>query len=624
MKKEDIALLEKIGKEIRIFQNHYKDIYFISRFAMGDQWRNDFWERISLDNIPSRVHNKIIGYKRTLTAYFVQSYPRLSLDAQDKKYKSVVRKLQDAVNAIISDPQNFGVIASAFASSMITGVSVIKFNPLPKLRKVEIQEIPLHNIYTQMGEVNLRKVSYIVERYVALKDNPLRPLTTPRYDQLNLPDTYSIYYAIYSKNEETGKVSDLKIIETGRRQISYDWDTSPLLNYNENDKSYKVISGMPPIDDYPYVLIPSSPDITNMFDYKISEAYAAKDIQIFINKLISYSDLVMGITALGIAKIRNMPATEVELYPGAKIPVPEGSDIAVDRGIGLNFNFEAYNLSSALADDIFGINEILRGVRPQSVTSGVAVNQLYNIALSRLQLKVPMITQMLRRLVVLVAKTISTYDEFRVKFGFTPEDLDLIDELVDNEQFEINATPTIADTRNTDSILDAMIKLAQSGVMPPQVVFDFIRRNYPYFFGEEEIKFSINDLVSKELVKNVGNLIMGGSNMPLGQAFQQQAQAQQVPALSPEGEAFMRSVGIDPALVTPEVIQMALQIMQDPSKQQQIQDMIQKLISQGYTESDAQKFVFALIVKAIIDQMNQAQAPEQGGEMPPQQQGGGQ
>jgi len=475
-----------------------------------------------------------------------------------------------------------------------------------------------------MGEVNLRKVSYIVERYIASRDNPLRPLTIPRYDQLNLPDTYSVYYAVYSKDEETGKVSDLKIIETGKRLISYDWDTSPLLNYSEDGKSYRVISGMPPIDDYPYVLIPSSPDITNIFDYKLSEAYASKDIQIFINKLISYSDLVMGITALGIAKIRNMPATEVELYPGAKIPVPEGSDIAVDRGIGLNFNFEAYNLSSALADDIFGINEILRGVRPQSVTSGVAVNQLYNIALSRLQLKVPMITQMLRRLVVLVAKTISTYDEFRVKFGFTPEDIDLVDELVDNEQFEINATPTIADTRNADSILDAMIKLAQSGVMPPQVVFDFIRRNYPYFFSEEEIKFSINDIVSKELVKNAGNLIMGGNNMPLGQEAQQQTQAQQVPALSPEGEAFLRSVGIDPAQVTPEVIQTALQIMQDPSKQQQIQDMIQKLISQGYTESDAQKFVFALIVKAIIDQMSQAQAQQQGGEVPPQQQGGGQ
>jgi len=615
MKKDDAILLEKIGKEIRIFQNQYKDLYFISRFAMGDQWRNDLWERISLDNIPSRVHNKILGYKRTLTAYFIQSYPRLSLNAQDKKYSDVVKKLQDAVNAVISDPQNLGIIASAFASSMITGVSVIKFTPLPKLQKIELQEIPLHYIYTQIGEVNIRKISYIVERYIASKDNPLKPLTIPRYDQINLPDTYSIYYAIYSKNEDTGTVSDLKIIETGKRLLSYDWDVSPLLNNGGDPKAYKIINGMPPIDDYPYILIPSSPDVINIFDYKMSEAYAAKDIQIFINKLISYSDLVMGITALGIAKIRNMPATEVELYPGAKIPIPEGSDIAIDRGIGLNFNFEAYNLSSSLADDIFGINEILRGVRPQSVTSGVAVNQLYDIALSRLQLKVPMITQMLRRLVILLAKTITTYNEFSTKFGFVPQDLDLIDEIIDNEQFEINATPTITDTRNSDSILNAMTKLAQAGVMPPQVVFDFIKKNYPYFFGDDAIKIKINDLVNKELLKDVGNFIIGGNNMPIGQVAQEQRQQT---ALSPEGEVFLRSVGIDPSQVTPEVIQTALQIMQDPSKQKQIQDMIQKLVSQGYTQDDAQKFVFALIVKAIIDQSQQGSNPA------PPQQGGGQ
>jgi len=103
--------------------------------------------------------------------------------------------------------------------------------------------------------------------------------------------------------------------------------------------------------------------------------------------------------------------------------------------------------------------------------------------------------------------------------------------------------------------------------------------------------------------------------MPIGQVAQEQRQQT---ALSPEGEAFLRSVGIDPSQVTPEVIQTALQIMQDPSKQKQIQDMIQKLVSQGYTQDDAQKFVFALIVKAIIDQSQQGSNPA------PPQQGGGQ
>jgi len=591
-------LLEKIGKEIRLFQSAYKDIYFLTRFAAGDQWRNEFWERIALDNIPTRVHNKIAGYKRTLTAYFIQSYPKLALSVQSERFRTVAEKLEKATNAIISDPFNFGMIASAFSSSLITGVSVLKLSPLPKSQKIEISEIPLYNIYSQMGEINMRKLSYVVERYVASDSEPFKPISLPKLLQLNLPEGYSVYYAIYYRNADAHGV---KIVRTSRRQISYEWDTSALVNPD----GLEVIDGIPPVDDFPFVFIQSSPEITNIFDYKLSETYAAKDIQIFINKLVSYSDLVMGITALGIAKIRNMPATEVDLYPGAKIPLPEGSDIAIDRGIGLNFNFEAYNLSSALADDIFGINEILRGVRPQSVTSGVAVKQLYDIALSRLQLKIPVISLMLRRIAILVARSVLTFEEFQDKFQFTDEDIKLLRELVENEQFEVNVSPTVTDTRNPDDILNSMIRLAQAGVLPPQTIFSFLKKNYPYFF-ENELEDIATKLVTDKILLSVSNYLKEG-DMPIGQAVQQ-AQQPQVPPLSPEGRQFLASVGIDPDSVTPDVIQEALMIMQDPARQKEIQDMIQTLVQRGYTEGDAQKFVFALLVKAILDRKAESSA----------------
>lgn len=604
MTKSEKEMVDEIMREYNSNKNVLVEIQKLFNFAFGDQWRDKHGNPIEIKGLPKRVHNKIVPYLRTLTSYFIESFPEVKILSDFSNSKLVERE----INRIISAPENQREIAKAVGLSLVAGFSVVRFDIFTS--KVRIKNINPYLFYPEGGNLDLDNCSFVVEKYIAKKDTPLIAIDLPQIYQSQYnwnKEKFASFTRIYLKQK-----NKMKIIVLAS-------ENSDVLSFGQDVVFESEIDNL----IFPYSVITTDTFINTIYDYINSEVSQARDTQIMINKLISYSDIVMGLSALGIVKVRNLQPNSVEIYPGVVIPLPEFSDIAIDRGIGLNFNFEGYNLSSTLIDDIFGMSEILRGVKPGSITSGAGLSQMYSIALARLQIKVPAIKLFFKKLVSYILSVLPILTEKGIVNLDKVIALDIA-KMLEGKNVEniIDISPVFTTLRRDEEIVDTVIRFVNSGVFPPQEAYKIIQNKYKYLFltKEEMLKTKINEMflvkageVIEKLISNMSlleNVFIGGVNMPIGQP----SNNNQV-ALSDAEKKFLEAVGIDPSDITPEVIRMANDMIQDPELVPTIQQMYQEFTSKGYSDRDAKAMILVLIIKSILDAIKQetpqSQQPQQ-------------
>lgn len=595
-KKEE--LIEVITEDLRNAESELVKIYRLFQFALGEQWRDSNWNEITVQGLPKRKHNKIIGYINSLASYFIQNYPFVQITTQISSLKKPVDILMNVVNSVLSDGENMKSIVNAIAFSLVAGYSILRIDPLQN--RLRISNVLPFLFYPQFGSLDIQNSLYVVEKYFAHQDKPLLPIDVP---------LKKVEQGAYRKFKKYGYHFMYKIMYIDNNMLKFEvykeGETSsssylrPLSSVFTKDNL--VVDGIFPISRYPYIA--TSLYANTIYENDMSEVSLAKDAQVFINKMISYADVVMGLSALGIAKTRNLAPNQVELYPGAIIPLSEISDIAIDRGIGLNFNFEGYNLSSALMDDIFGINEIMRGVRPSSITSGVGIENLYNIAMTRLLIRLPQIKKLMTDIVQYVLFTIKETGNRSFSRFLTDAEVEQVKMIGDDLQYVVNVEPTFNNMRNFNFLVDYLVKFVQYGALPPDMLRKILTDNFPSIFKFEP---ELTDFVKSKLIINVAKKFiysLGGANMPIGQ--NPNLAGGNLPPLTEQEKQLLSSVGIDPNLVTPEVLQMVYQIMQSPDMQGKIEETIKDLVAQGYTEADARMYVVVMLIKAVLDSQQQ-------------------
>lgn len=616
MKKEKIDI-DLINLDIRNNEKYLRDVYRLYLFSFGDQWRDSNWNTIEVNGLPKRKHNKILGYINTMTSYFIQNYPRLQITTSISSLKPSVEALMNVVNAVINSGENMADISTAFAQSLIAGYSVLRVDPLKG--KIRIKRIYPFNFLVQFGIFDISMADYVIERYFAKNDKPLLD-----YDfglRINEDTTefrkfydygYSFYYKVFYRDGEDVRV---KVFKDNRSTAGVFWNraSTPILEENE------VLDEKFAINVFPYIVIRSNGSIQNISENYFSEVAQVRDMQVFINKQISYADIIMGLSALGIVKTRNLNPSTLEIYPGSIIPLSEVSDIAIDRGIGLNFNYEAYNLSSALMDDVFGINEIMRGVRPASISSGVGIQNLYNIAQVRLLLRLPQIKKMMEDIVRIVYRIIRDTGKRSIPM-LSDEDYEKIMFLGEDDiQYALDVEPVFTNMRNFNDLMDYIIRFAQYGVVSGEEVRNMLVSNFPSLFKNNS--FELDKLIKEKIIINGIRKIIGGGNMPINQGLNQNASSVgPMLQLTDAEKKMLASIGIDPSLVTPEVLQTVAMLLQDPQVKQQVEQVKKELMAKGYTEADANVYVVVMLIKSVIDTMQQQpQSQTQTQENQPQQ-----
>ncbi|MEN2997423.1 MAG: hypothetical protein ABDH28_00065 [Brevinematia bacterium] len=575
MSSKSDKVVDEIQKDYNNAKTELIQIQRLFQFVSGDQWRTKNWMPIDVKGLPKRVHNKIITYIKALTSYFIQNYPEVKLNNIPAEYRVV----EAEINRLLQIPYNANQIAKAVGFSLVAGYSVVRMGITQKGFKVDF--VYPFQFYPENGSLDLQTAGYVVERYIARNDRPLLPIPTSVFQQYysSNKEKFSIFTKIHYREKDKMR---LVVLKSDYGELVGDIRGEVVL---EEELTTAV---------FPYAIITQDPFIGTVYDYQLSEVSQARDTQVMINKIVSYSDIVMGLASLGIVKARNMQPNQIELYPGVIIPVPEYSDIVIDRGIGLNFNFEAYNISSALIDDIFGMNEILRGIRPANISSGAGLQQMYNIALSRLQIKVPSFRQFFQTLTEYISEILDVLVERQIVN--VQEDIAL-KFMEDSRNYTPDITPVFSALRRDEEIVDTVIRFTNAGVFPPQIAMNVILDKYKHLFlSKTEL---LVEKVSEALTINAGRIIsklVGLSNISIGGLAMEGTLV-----LSEADKKFLSAVGINPDEVTPDVLKMAKDILEDPDMKPQIQQMVQELVAKGYQQADAQAMVVVTIIKSILD-----------------------